>query len=198
MTYRVFFTVPVLALGLACSTTQSSKGSASAQPPGQTGATASGSASESGVSGNASAGGMGATGSAGTGMHGDVKGHASDMVISGRISKASPDSLEIQSADGTMQQLSLADQTMVTVDGRDAHASDLTPGQDVRASFNQQDGRNVAVKIEAGQSMGGSSSGSTSGSGSSGSSDTGGASGTASPGSANPNQPQGSSTGSKW
>ena len=91
-----------------------------------------------------------APGSAGTGMaSGELKGHASDHIISGRIANASDSALVIESNTGERQTLSLVDQTVVTMDGRDSSVSSLEAGQDVRASFNEQDGRNVAVKIEA-------------------------------------------------
>lgn len=122
--------VPALLLGLACST------------PGTHSRTA--------RAGETKQGTQVEPGSAGTGMAaGDVKGHASDRVISGRIADASDSSLVIESSSGERQTLSLVDQTVVTMDGRQSSVSSLEAGQDVRASFNEQDGKNVAVKIEA-------------------------------------------------
>jgi hypothetical protein len=122
--------LPVLLLGLACST--------------------SGTHSRTARAGDTNRATQPAPGSAGTGMaSGDLKGHASDHVISGRIANASDSSLVIESNTGERQTLSLVDQTVVTMDGRESSVSSLEAGQDVRASFNEQDGRNVAVKIEA-------------------------------------------------
>lgn len=120
--------LPVLVLGLACSTTHTRTARAE----------------------NTSQGTQAEPGSAGTGMApGELKGHASDRVITGRIANASDRAIVIDSNDGQRQTLSLADQTVVTLDGQQSSASSLEAGQDVRASFNEQDGRNVAVKIEA-------------------------------------------------
>jgi hypothetical protein len=119
--------LPALLLGLACSTPGTHSRTARADRASQP-----------------------APGSAGTGMtSGDVKGHASDHVISGRIANASDSSLVIESSSGERQTLSLVDQTVVMMDGRTTSVSSLEAGQEVRASFNEQDGKNVAVKIEA-------------------------------------------------
>lgn len=123
----LFMALPAVALGLACSTTggSSDRTARAGQEPRE-------------------------VGSAGTGMAaGDVKGHASDQVISGRVADATDGSLVIESATGERHTLSLVDQTVVTLDGRDSSASALQRGQDVRASFNEMDGRHVAVKVEA-------------------------------------------------
>ncbi|ACG75052.1 hypothetical protein AnaeK_3841 [Anaeromyxobacter sp. K] len=97
------------------------------------------------------------------GASSDVKGHASDQVISGRVAQSDGSTLTIQSADGTQRSLHVAAQTVVTVDGHDARISDLAPGQDVRASFNEVDGREIAVKVEAMGATGTGSSGYTPG-----------------------------------
>jgi hypothetical protein len=47
----------------------------------------------------------------------------------------------------------------VEIDGQDAKLSDLQEGQEVRASFNQVNGEDVAVQIQAGHGMSSSSSG---------------------------------------
>jgi hypothetical protein len=52
--------------------------------------------------------------------------------------------------------LMIVPETKFTVDGHAAQASDLAPGQDVRASYNQTGGRPTAVKIDAGQGVSGS------------------------------------------
>jgi hypothetical protein len=99
----------------------------------------------------------------------DVKAHASDEVVSGRISKVSRSSVELESTDGKKKTLQLVPQTAIRVDGQDAQRSELKEGQEVRASFNKVDGKDVAVEIQAGQHG---TSGST-GTGSSGSMGTG-------------------------
>lgn len=72
-----------------------------------------------------------------------------DQVVSGRIAEASPDAVVVFSPDGTRRTLRLADHTAVFVDGRSARATDLSAGQDVRAAYDQLDGENVAVRIDA-------------------------------------------------
>jgi hypothetical protein len=126
ITRALFLALPAVA-GLACSTTHSDKTARTDKG---------GTARE--------------VGSAGTGMaSGDVKGHASDQVITGRVANASPGALVIESATGERQTLSLVEQTVVTIDGRDSSVSSLQAGQDVRASFNEVNGQRVAVKVEA-------------------------------------------------
>lgn len=132
----LFMALPAVALGLACSTMGSGDRSARAGQDERGTATA-GTTRQPEV------------GSAGTGMTGDLKGHASDQIITGRIADASEGSLVIESETGERQTVSVVDQTVVTIDGSDSSAASLTPGQDVRVSFNEQDGRHVAVKVEA-------------------------------------------------
>jgi hypothetical protein len=175
--------LPVLALGLACKTSGSTSGSAQAEPAqGSSTATAT-SKGDTGITGSASS---------------DMKGHASDRVVSGRVASASDDELVIESDQGSRQTLRIVDETLVTVDGQDRKATDLKEGQQVRASFNELEGKQVAVKVEAG-GMGSGSMGGTSGSmgttGTTGS--TGGESGTQGPGgssSTSPSDQSGTST----
>jgi Cu/Ag efflux protein CusF len=128
-----------------------------------TGAQASGSMSSSGAYGSAGTSGMSA--SAGTS---DVKGHPSDQVVSGSVQKVSGDAITIASQDGTPKQLKVSEATLVEIDGQQGKATDIKEGQQVRASFNQVDGEDVAVKIVSGSAGSSSSSGSSWGSGSSG------------------------------
>jgi hypothetical protein len=100
-----------------------------------------------------------------SGSDGDLKGHASDQVLSGKVQKVSKRSLSIRSDQGERHTLVIVPETLITIDGQDGKVTDIKQGQEVRASYNELQGRNVAVKIEAGSSMGGTgSSGSTSGS----------------------------------
>jgi hypothetical protein len=142
------------AIGLACSTPQSSS-SARTSERATTDAAASAPAATSPPAR--------AEMDAQAGASSDLKGHASDMVITGRVAQSDGRTLTIQSADGTQRALHVADQTVVTIDGRDAHIADLSPGQDVRASFNEVDGREIAVKVEAMGATGTGSSGYTPG-----------------------------------
>jgi hypothetical protein len=123
--------LPVLALGLACSTSKSSKTASTAGTP-EAGAATASSASTS------------------------TSAHAADQIVAGRVVEVSGQSLTIdssQSGGPPTMLLMIVPETKFTVDGHAAQASDLTPGQDVRASYNQTGGRPTAVKIEAGQGM---------------------------------------------
>jgi hypothetical protein len=99
-----------------------------------------------------------------SGSESDLKGHQSDQVLMGKVSKVSKKSLSIRSDQGERHTLVVVPETLITVDGQEGKISDIKQGQEIRASYNELQGRNVAVKIEAGESMGGSSStGSSSG-----------------------------------
>ncbi len=78
-----------------------------------------------------------------------MKAHAEDMVVSGRVTRMSSYSVSIQPIMGEERTLEIVPQTVVRVDGRDATPLELKEGQEIRASFNQMDGRDVAVKIES-------------------------------------------------
>jgi hypothetical protein len=171
-----------LALGIAgCRTSGSSRAEGTAPAPAGTGATREGSPgakgsdaeggavattpgqtatqgdTASGTSGSATArddgtltGELGAT----TGTTGsDIRGHASDQVVMGRVESVSSGSLSIASdMGGAAKTLHVVPETVITVEGRDGLIADIKEGEQVRASFNEQDGRQVAVKIEAGSS----------------------------------------------
>lgn len=150
------FSVPALALGLACSTTQPSR-SASTQPEQpQAGATAS--AGTEGATMGADAGSSAAP-SVPSGAERELKGHPSAQVISGRVAIASGSSLVIDTDDGAERTLSVVEETTVRVNGEEASLAELVPGDNVRASYDEEDGRQVAVKVEASQgALGGSGS----------------------------------------
>jgi hypothetical protein len=133
----LFMALPAVALGLACSTMGSGDRTA------RSGQREPGTATAGTTTTTEPRGGMSSSGAS------DMKGHPSDQVITGRIADASAGALVIESDQGQRHTLSVVEQTTVTVDGSDSTASALVPGQDVRASFNEQDGRNVAVKVEA-------------------------------------------------
>jgi hypothetical protein len=90
-------------------------------------------------------------------MGSDIKGHASDRVVMGTVSSMTSGTLSIASdTGGAAKTLHVVPETIITVDGVDARISDIKEGEQVRASFSEQEGRQVAVKIEAGPStMGG-------------------------------------------
>lgn len=81
----------------------------------------------------------------------EIKGHASDEVITGRIAKVSRRSISIAADTGEEKTLQLAPETTVVIDGQEAQRSQLQEGQEVRASFNQVYGRDVAVEVHAGE-----------------------------------------------
>ncbi|ABS28085.1 hypothetical protein [Anaeromyxobacter sp. Fw109-5] len=160
-----------LAFGIACSTSQSSRTARTEEPapPAGTGATREGSP---GAAGSDAEGGRVATtpGRTGTtttpddgtlsgdrtmGGTSDLKGHASDRVLMGKVESVSGRSLSIQSDMGDSRTLEIVPETIITVDGREGSSADIREGQPIRASFNEQDGKQVAVKIEAGEMMGG-------------------------------------------
>ncbi len=76
-------------------------------------------------------------------------GHASDQTVAGRVIRASSDSVTIDAGQGQERTLEIVPQTLVTLDGQSAMPGDIQQGQDVRASYSTQDGRDVAVQIEA-------------------------------------------------
>jgi hypothetical protein len=76
-----------------------------------------------------------------------VKGHASDQVLSGRIAEVSQDKVKIESRSGQSKDLELAPETLI--DGKTGNHQALKEGQQVRASFNEVDGKSVAVEIHS-------------------------------------------------
>ncbi len=80
--------------------------------------------------------------------------HSDDETVTGKVTSITESSVAIQSDMGEEKLLELVPQTMVKVDGQDASRMDLKEGQEVRASFNKIDGRDVAVQIEARESAG--------------------------------------------
>jgi colicin import membrane protein len=185
--------------GATGSEAQASQGSQPSTGSSQDTASSQGSASSMG-SQPGQAGSSDTTGS-GSLAQGDVRGHNDDEVVSGTVRRASEKMLLIHTNEGREQQLQLAPQTTITVDGRDAQASEIQQGQDVRASFSTDNvGNMTAVKVEVlstgGTSGMGSGSSGSSGSGSSGYGGSGssgsGSSGTTSPGGSSPHGDPGS------
>ncbi|WP_242341200.1 MULTISPECIES: hypothetical protein [unclassified Anaeromyxobacter] len=137
------------AFGIACSTSHANR---TARTEGTTPATASETTARSGTQSDT----YGTSGSA-TAQSPDIKGHDSDKVLMGKVASVSSNSVSIQSDMGDSRTLQVVPETIVTVDGRTGQISDIQQGQDVRASFNEQDGKQVAVKIEAAPMAGGTS-----------------------------------------
>jgi hypothetical protein len=91
-----------------------------------------------------------AAGDTASGGAGGMKGHGSDRMVTGKLSKVSADSITIESGQGQKHELKLVGQTMIRMDGKDASRTQLKEGQEVRASFSEQGGQPVAVRIDAG------------------------------------------------
>jgi hypothetical protein len=158
---KMTLTLP-LALGIACAT--SDNRTAQTEPPAAPAGTEATREGSPGAAGSDAEGGRVATTSPGTTTSGDttamagtsdLKGHASDRVLMGKVESVSGRSLSIQSDMGDSRTLEIVPETIITVDGREGSSSDIREGQPIRASFNEQDGKQVAVKIEAGETMGG-------------------------------------------
>ncbi|HEY6099892.1 MAG TPA: hypothetical protein VIW03_10710, partial [Anaeromyxobacter sp.] len=79
-----------------------------------------------------------------------IKAHSDDNVVSGKIARVSRRMVVIETDAGEQKPVFIVPETQIQVDGQDAQRSDLKQGQDVRASFNNVDGRDVAVVIHAG------------------------------------------------
>jgi hypothetical protein len=74
----------------------------------------------------------------------------------GTVASVSSDTLSIASdMGGAARTLHVVPETIISVDGRDGRIADIKEGEQIRASFNEQDGKQVAVKIDAGPMTGG-------------------------------------------
>ena len=130
--------------------------SGSSPPSG--GAMGSGGSSESMGSAPEKGGSMG-QGSAGTtGDMGSTAGSAGRMAeaghdqwVKGKVSKVSKGEVTITPKTGETRTLKIADQTVVTINGKDAKPSQLKQGQQVRASYSSEGGEDVATKIMVGK-----------------------------------------------
>jgi hypothetical protein len=70
------------------------------------------------------------------------------------VTKLSQRSIEIRSEMGEAKTLQLAPETSFLIDGRDGRRTDLQEGQEVRASYSEVEGKDVAVEIRAGHGAG--------------------------------------------
>jgi hypothetical protein len=69
--------------------------------------------------------------------------------VQGKLISAGNGSIAVRTDDQQTMQLSVSDSTAVTLDGRTSNASQLTPGTDVRASYQMVDGKAQALRIRA-------------------------------------------------
>lgn len=76
-----------------------------------------------------------------------LRGHSDDQTVTGRVTDVTAHSISIESGEGAAKTLHIVPQTVVTIDGRDARPDEIQQGQEVRASYNTQEGRDVAVRI---------------------------------------------------
>jgi Cu/Ag efflux protein CusF len=145
------------------STEQSTATATPSQPGAEASASTSGTAGEATASGSTQGGVSGST----SGAYGSGAGamtppaHSDDQTVTGKVTRVSERSVAIKSDMGEEKTLDLVPQTMVKVDGQDATRTELKEGQEVRASFNQVEGRDVAVQIEAREATSTGGSGST-------------------------------------
>lgn len=87
-----------------------------------------------------------------TAAPGDLAGHSDDQLVSGKVAKVSKGELRIApQGGGEAKTLKIVKETVVTVNGKDAKPGQLKQGQQVRASYNQVEGQDTAVKIEVGR-----------------------------------------------
>jgi vacuolar-type H+-ATPase subunit H len=69
--------------------------------------------------------------------------------LKGTVQSASADSITVQRKDLPAAKLSLDQNTKIEVEGQSVSAAQLQPGQEVKASFNLQDDKPMAVEIKA-------------------------------------------------
>jgi hypothetical protein len=133
------------ALGNSSDTTGAKGAGGAGSNAGTEGAKSPTAAGETGTGGTGSSGEAGGAGGAG-----GMKGHADDRTVTGKLSKVSQDSVTIESGQGEKHELKLVGQTRIRMDGKDASRAQLREGQEVRASFSEHGGQQVAVRIDAG------------------------------------------------
>jgi Cu/Ag efflux protein CusF len=138
------------------STTTTPPPSTTTTPPPQAGADASASGTVGGegtTAGGSMQGGVSADTSGTASGSAEVTPHSDDQTVTGKVTSISESSVAIQSDMGEEKLLEIVPETLVKIDGQDASRMDLKEGQEVRASFNQVDGRDVAVQIEAQETL---------------------------------------------
>ncbi len=79
-----------------------------------------------------------------------LQGHSDDRTVVGRIAAVSADAVAIETDQGETRTLQIVPETAIQLDGEDASSDELAEGQPVLASFGTVEGRQVAVRIRAG------------------------------------------------
>jgi hypothetical protein len=80
---------------------------------------------------------------------GMMSGHGNDEMVTGKLSKVNAEQITIApKGGGEAKTLKLVKETVVTVNGKTAKPSQLKQGQNVHASYSEQDGDEIAVKID--------------------------------------------------
>ena len=80
---------------------------------------------------------------------GMMSGHGDDEMVTGKLSKVSADRITIApKGGGEAKILKIVKETVVTMNGKTAKPSQLKQGQNVHASYSEQDGDEIAVKID--------------------------------------------------
>jgi len=105
-------------------------------------------ASGTSASGSSDAAGSGMAGAAGAAGSSDLGGHSDDQTVTGTVSKFAKRSISIAAPGGEAKTLKIVPRTVVTMNGKTAKPSQIKPGQQVRASYNQQGNQDVAVTID--------------------------------------------------
>jgi hypothetical protein len=76
---------------------------------------------------------------------------AGGLTFAGTVSDVYGDTLFVVNELGRTELIQVAPETRITVGGREAQLSDLREGQEVRATYEAKEGRNVAIRISAGE-----------------------------------------------
>jgi hypothetical protein len=133
-----------------------SSGSTGSSGSGPGGAMGSGGSSETMGSGSSDQGTAGSGSSdqaqqGATAGPGNTGAHEGDQHVMGKVSKVSDEEISIKPKSGQAKTLKINQDTTVSINGKDAKPSQLKQGQQVRASFENVSGDDVAVKIEVGK-----------------------------------------------
>lgn len=74
---------------------------------------------------------------------------AGALTFAGTVSSIYEDTVFVMNELGRTELLRVGPETRITVAGRDAQLSELREGQEVRASYEAQEGQNLALRISA-------------------------------------------------
>jgi hypothetical protein len=100
-------------------------------------------------SGGKTAGQQAGPGGAGAPGDAEPRAHGGDFTVAGKLSEVSDDSITIQTGPGKSHTLKIVPQTKLTSGGKDARPSELEEGQEVRASYMEHGGEQIAVRVQA-------------------------------------------------